>query len=204
LIACLLAGCATGNRDGGSARPQNGVEEYRELTNEALTALNSALGALDKVTPPTGRPSTNEVAAFAHEVQHLQVKSLRVRARAQAIQARGDAYFADWAQSVVRITNPQVRELAERHHTELEAKFSNIKLYSEQAGAAYRPFLAGLRELSTELQYQPDKVASDATRELMRTTREHGAQVLRELSAVNDELQAIAALLTLAKPVAHK
>ena len=204
MIACLLAGCATGNRDGGSVRPQNGVEEYRELTNEARTAVNSALVALDKVTPPTGGPSTNEVAAFAREVQHLQVKSLRVRARAQAIQTRGDAYFADWSQSVARIPNPQVRELAERHHSELEAKFSHIKLSSQQAGAAYRPFLAGLRELSTELQYQPDKAASDATRDLVRITREHGTQVLRELSAVNDELQAITVLLTPAKPVANK
>ena len=134
-------------------------------------------------------------------MNRLQVDSLRIRARAQVIQARGDAYFASWSESLARIKKPEVRAAAEHFRPELEQSFSRIKLASKEAGSEFNPFLHGLRMLRIDLEKDPDCMKENAAKELVRTTREHGKEVIRQLNAVNTELESITKMLTPGKTV---
>lgn len=188
MMVSLLPGCA-------SKEPQ-GVREYRQITGEALTAVQASLESLDQVNASTGRCPPKVAAAYCADLQGLQVHSIRVRERSQAILARGDAYFADWPESLERIKNPQIRELAERHHDELEKSFSEIKLHSKQAGAAFKPFLSSLQQLRVKLETEPGGIESDTVKTLIRDARSNGQQVVQELGAVNSELKTVSTLLT--------
>jgi hypothetical protein len=186
-LLCLFAGCT---------QKFSGVEEYKQLTKRASAAVQNAVHSLENVSPRSGRPAAKLVANFERDLQRLQVDSIQVRARARAIRARGDAYFADWSTNIAKIKDPKVRAAAASSRPQLEATFNQIKLVSQQAGTAFDPFLSGLQKLRVELEVRPDTTANAAYQELARNTLNHGNEVLAELARINTELQTITALLT--------
>ena len=196
LLFTNLFGCATHDSTSAEPRPGSGVAEYQQITIQAEKAVTSALNSLEKVSAHTNDCPPNIRASLADNVQRLQVDSLRIRARAQAIQARGDAYFADWSETLKQIDNPAVREAAERNHSQLEQSFSQIKLASQQAGAAFRPFLSGMRQLHINLDNDASTAGSASGNELLKTTRDHGQEVLKQLGVITNELHEITRMLT--------
>jgi hypothetical protein len=187
-MASLLAGCRT---------PElSGVKEYQQITAEASSAVHRALNALDPISVRTNPYPPKVVADLGQQVHRLKVDSVRLRARSQAILARGDAYFADWSENISNIKDRRVRQLAEQHHPQLENSYSKIKLASEKAGAAFKPFMAGLQKINTELETRPDRLATDSSKNLILETQSNGQQVLRELDVINSELHAITRMLT--------
>jgi hypothetical protein len=163
--------------------------------------LHVVLNSLNKVeAQPTPCPP-KLIQTFADHVNRLQVDSLRIRARVQVIQARGDSYFASWSESLARIKSPQVRAAADHFHPELQQSFSKIKLASKEAGSEFTPFLHGLRMLRIDLEKDPGCMKEDAAKELVRATRAHGTEVIRQLNAVNTELESITKMLTPGKPI---
>src|SRR5689334_3816408 len=114
IMALVLCGCA--GHEPKSTTPEfgSGVTEYKQLTEGALTAVHAALDSLNKVSAHSAPCPPDVIAEFSHQVQKLQIDSLRIRARGQAIQARGDAYFASWSESIARIKDPKIRNSAER------------------------------------------------------------------------------------------
>ena len=198
-----LVGCATNDTAREAPKPKDGIAEYREIVREALAAIATALSSLDRVRAQTDRCSPRIVRAFSKEVQTLQAESIKVRARNQAMQARGDAYFAHWEENLARVKDPRVRELAQRHHLQLLQSFARIKQTSQQTGDAFRPFLSGLRKLQLTLENDSGCLGTDATRELVRSTRQKGRQVQAGLVAIRQELDAMTGLLTPVKPAAQ-
>ena len=196
----LVPGCTSDQPASSPPRMGHGAEEYQQITAEAVTTVRDALRELDRVDAQTNGCSPKLVAAFSREVEQLQVKSIRVRARAQAIQARGDAYFEAWSQ------NPSLPNNASKVSPDLpqmRQSFARIKLASQQGGEAFRPFLSGLRKLSAQLETNPDVVQTAEAKELIRTTRERGSQVVQALGDVSDELQAVIPVLARARAEAN-
>jgi hypothetical protein len=196
-IAVACGGCATHKSDDSAPEPgSGGVVEYKEITAEALSSIRAALDSLEKVNAQPYPCPTNVSAEFTDRVLQLQSDSLRVRARAQAILSRGDAYFASWSESIARIKDPQIRNAAERYRPQLQESFTNIKLASQKAGASFKPFLSGLRMLHVQLEKDNGLPQNEATKELVRTTRANGDEAVKELDTVNGELDAITRMLT--------
>ena len=188
VIVCLLSGCAT--------QKFAGVEEYKQVTRQAQTAVQNSFRALEQISDNTGHCTPKMVATFQDQLQRLQVDSVRLRARARAIRARGDAYFASWSESIANIKDPRIRETVNRRRPEIETSFSKIKLASHRAGAAFDPFLSGLQKLRIELELRPGDLQQDSDRKLTHDTLENGRQVLKELGLVDSELSAIKKMLT--------
>ena len=195
-IVLAWGGCATNKSTESAPEPGSGVAEYKEITAEALSSIRAALHSLEKVNAQSYPCPAKVSAEFTDRVLQLQSESLRVRARAQAILARGDAYFASWSESIARIKDPQVRNAAERCRPQLQESFSNIKLASQKAGASFKPFLSGLRLLHVQLEKDSGLPQNETTKELVVTTRANGEEAVKELDIVNRELDAITRLLT--------
>src|SRR5262249_31408889 len=135
------------------------------------------------------------VDAFSTQLQKMQVASIRIRARARAIQTRGDAFFQDWHDSLSRINDAQLRDRAQRFKPELQRSFTGLKLASKQAGDAYKNFSSGLFALQYGLETDPKKVQLTETQQLIQATRNHGQQVLQHLATIQVELQTMSDLL---------
>ncbi len=204
LVLILLTGCATHEAKTATSPPASGVEEYRQLTSQSAAAVHAALGWLEQVNAHAGECPAKIVTGFAEEVDQLQVQSIRVRARAQAIRARGDEYFASWGDGT-KPTNEVLSAVSNENTPspdtlrELRDSFIQIKSASQEAGEAFRPFFAGLRKLRAGLEADPAFIESPETKALVRATREYGWQVLQKLGVLRDELQAFHAVLSRAK-----
>ncbi len=204
LALILLAGCATHDTKTADSPPPTGVEEYRQLTSQSSAGVHSALAWLEQINAQSGQCPAKIVAGFAQEIDQLQVHSMRIRARAQAIRARGDEYFATWPESGKPTPDALVPVSAEispspEKFRELRDRFTKIKSSSQQAGEAFRPFFAGLRKLRAGLEADPASIESPETKELIRGTREYGWQVLQKLGVLRDELQALHPVMYRAK-----
>lgn len=199
-----LAGCASHNGASRSARPGEGIAEYRQIVDEAQGAMKTALRALDRVGAETNRCPARALASFSKEVERLEVDSIRLRARAQTMEARGAAYFDNWHESLARLEDARVRELATQHRAELQRHFASLQHNSDSVRASFKPFLDGLRELRRELENDPGAVARETTRALIRSTQARGQQVQQGIAGVGEELKAMAALLTPGKTVTSR
>ena len=202
MVLGLFAGCATREHTASTPRPGSGVQEYRQLTGESVTAVLTALQWLEQISAQPRRCPPRLVSGFAKQVERLEVNSIRVRARAQAIRARGDAYFEAWTGGNDQLSAVPPRPAPE-HLAQLRENFTRIKQTSQEAGETFRPFFNGLRNLRSELEADPGVFETEKARELIRSTRERGLQLLRKLGALEDELQALRRLLAPQRPATN-
>lgn len=189
-------GCASKPDNSQKFKPGGGIAEYREITDNATKAIQRALASLVEVASQSNRCSPEALQTLNGEVQRLQVDSLQVRARTQAILARGDAYFERWHETLARVEDPEVRSLAEQRRPLLEEKFRQIKQASQACQTAFKPFLSGLRGLRNALEPDPTALRTEPNQELLAKTRGSGEELLRQLSNVREGLDAMKALLT--------
>jgi hypothetical protein len=204
IAVITLAGCATQDEARQEPRPGDGIKEYRQIVQESLKAIGEAASALDRVSAHTNSCPPRLITAFSREVLDLQAESIRVRSRSQAIQARGQAYFDNWQETLDRVKDPRVRALAQEHRPQLQECFARIKGRAGQAGDAFKPFLSGLRKLQNSLESDPASISTDSTRQLIRVTQQSGQLLAAALEGIRQELDTMKALLTPSKsPTPH-
>jgi len=193
LIGSLLAGCATDDTRSRAIRGGEGIPEYQALVKQSVQSMEKALSALDRVTTATVPLSPRTVARFSSRIVSLQAESLKVRARSQALQTRGDAFFQHWEESIVSVKDSRIRELAVRHRPQLQEHFTHIKAASQTTEQSFRNFLAGLRQLQVQLESNHARALPPR---LVEETRDHGKEVIKSLQAVSRELNDMQALVS--------
>jgi hypothetical protein len=191
----VTSGCASKDANLKPFKPGSGIAEYRAIVETAARALQGALSALDQVAAQSNRCSPDALRALDRSVQQLQVESLQVRARAQAILARGDAYFENWEDTLKRVKDPGVRARIEKNHAPLQRRFEAIKNSSTQFRSTFKPFFSDLRELRNSLESDPANLSKPAGQDLLARTSAQGKQLLPQLSIITRELDAMKALL---------
>jgi hypothetical protein len=190
----FLAGCATKSNDRSAPTPREDLAEYRQIAVDAQQVVRATLQSLDRTVARTPCPH-RAFKTFTKDVQRLEVDSFKVRARAQAIRTRGQAYFEQWQEHLASVQDPEVRKLAEQRRDHLQERFSQIRLHTQQAREAFQPFMAGLRRLRNGLENDPAVAGTDSMKELIRATRDNGQKVEAGLAAILVELDAVAAIL---------
>jgi hypothetical protein len=190
-----LSGCATEGKSGKSARPGAGLAEYSQLVAHSRAAVDSVLRSLEEVRRQSAPCPPKVVAAFSAQVDQLAVQSVQVRARSQAMQARGDAYFENWHANLERISDPATRQRVEEHRADLQQGLATVKQLSQQTREAFQSFLTGLRSLRGIVESHAEAVQADATQDLARRTAQSGLQVEQGLDAIAEQLRAMSLML---------
>jgi hypothetical protein len=193
-LLLLLSSCST-TQTRTASRPGSGLAEYLDLVHRSRQAVESALSSLDSLRAETGSNPKKVTAAFSDEVDRLEVASLRVRARAQAMQARGDAYFENWQQNMASIADPKIRTAAEQHRSELQQSFASMKFTSLQTRDSFQQFLTGLRKLRSRFEADPAALGDRPASDFADDTRRHGLDVLKGLDAIAAELNKMTGIL---------
>ncbi len=195
----MLAGCATNDSNRDAPRPRNGIAEYQKIAADAQNSMQKALDALNQVSTHTVPVPPRAVRAYSDAVERLEVESVRVRARSQAMQARGKAYFENWQENLARVKDAKVRALAQEHRGDLEQSFDRILLASRQTRQVFDQFLSGLRQVRTALEKDPKTMAAESTKALAQATELQGRQVEQGLAGIRNELNQMTQMLTPAK-----
>jgi hypothetical protein len=190
----VLASCASKSNNYAGPAPRQDLAEYRQVAVSAQKVVQATLASLDRAVAqsPCPPPVTR---AFSKDVQRLEVDSFRIRERAQAIRTRGAAYFEQWQEHLRSVKDPAARQLAEDRRDRLKEEFAHIRVTTEEAREAFKPFLAGLHRLRNGLETDPAAASTDAMKEVIRTTRENGRRLETSLDSILGELDAVAATL---------
>jgi hypothetical protein len=194
-VAAVLLGCASTSTTGKTPTLRDDFREYRQIVVEAMGLVDTAMRSLDEVSVQANRDPRPAYEAFAKTVHRLEVDSVRIRARAQAMRARGDAYFERWEKYLAGVDNEQVRQLAEQHRPELKRSFEQAQLAAQQVREVFRPFLSDLQKLRAVLEADPSLAHIDSAKSLMLAAKDKGRQVQQGLDRLLAEMNSMRALL---------
>jgi hypothetical protein len=194
-VVAVLLGCASTGTTPKAPTPRDDFREYRQIVVEAMGLVDTAMRALDEVSAQANRDPRPAYEAFAKTVHRLEVDSIRIRARAQAMRARGAAYFEHWEKYLAGVDNEQGRQLAEQHRPELKQSFEQAQLAAQQIREVFRPFLSDLQKLRAVLEADPSLARIDSAKSLILAAKDKGRQVQQGLDRLLAEMNSMTALL---------
>ncbi len=195
VVGAVLMGCASIETAPKTPTLRDDFLEYRELVVRAMARVDSTLRSLDEVSVQANADPRRAYKAFAKAVQDLEVGSIKVRERTQAMRARGDAYFERWQEYLASVPNEEVRRRAKEHEAELKQCFEGVRQGAQQAREAFRPFLTDLQKLRAVLEAEPTLARINAQKSLILDTKDKGREVQRGLDCILVEMNAVMALL---------
>ena len=194
--ALLLAGCGTTTGYKRADKTGAGIAEFREEVAKASAAVNDTVKALDEVAVTADTNPRKAFERYSKSLSNLESAADKARKRAKEMREQGQAYFATWEKQMEQVQNPEIRALAEKRRTELQATFDNIKKYTEPLKAQFDPWLSDLRDLRTYLGNDLTVTGVDAAKKLFARTQSEGIEVQKSMDALVAELNTVAATLT--------
>jgi len=153
LSVCVgfVAGCATSGTGSSAPRRGDGLREFQRLVLDLRKDATSTRQAVEALAAATQKNSAAAYARFDKSLQRLEVVSIKARARVEAMEKRGDAYFQEWAEEISGASDEASRRAAKERFAELHRHFEAILKDTGQVRQAFRPFLEGSRRLRTRL-----------------------------------------------------
>ena len=194
-VAAVLIGCASTDTARKEPTPRDDFREYRQIVVQAMGLVDTTMRAVDEMSAQANRDPRPAYQAFAKAVHRLEVDSIKVRARTQAMRARGDAYFERWEKYLAGVDNEQVRQLAEQHRPELKQSFEQAQQASQQVREVFRPFLTDVQKLRAVLEADPSLARIDDAKSLILAAQDKGRQVHQGLDRLLAEMNSMTAML---------
>jgi hypothetical protein len=195
VVATAWLGCASTETARKEPTLRQDFLEYRKLVVLAMSQVDAASRALDEVAVQANGNPRRAYEAFAKAVQRLEVDSIKVRERTQAMRARGDAYFEHWEAYLAGVKNEEVRQRATERRPELKRSFDTIQQASQQVREVFRPFLTDLQKLRAVLEAEPSLTRIDSQKSLILAAKDKGRQVHQGLDRILAEMNTLTALL---------
>lgn len=144
IAACIVAGCA----QTGYQRAERTVQSMDSTRAELVAGreqVASTVSVLDQIfTAGAGdlRPLHQQLG---RQIRTLENQANLARRRADAYRANADAYISAWADELVQIRNPAIRQVSEQRRREAMANFGAVEQGAAAVREAYRPFLDDLQ-----------------------------------------------------------
>jgi hypothetical protein len=195
-LAGALLGCASTESARKTPTPRQDFQTFRELVVSGIAELDDALDALDHLSAQANHDARPAYKALVKAMQNLEVHSIRVRERTQAMRTRGDAYFEHWDEWLTGVNNEAVRRRAAEHREELKRSFEAVRTASQQAREGFRPFLTDLEKVCVVLENGPTLARINANKDLILAAEEKGTEIQHDLEKILAEMNTMTALLT--------
>lgn len=190
----LVGGCASSSGGSSEPKPGSGITEYRKVAREAhrsVAAVVDSLAALPRSSaPPSTRPA---LAGFDRALGQLELTSVKARARAEAIIARGQSYFDEWKGNIAGVTNQVAAQAETERYARLFDHFGRVRQRSGDVREEFRPFMAKLREFRARLDKLPESADAGLYGKELDDLIASGRRVLKTLESVSfalDEAEA--------------
>ena len=194
-VAAVLIGCASTETAQKTPTLRQDFIEFRQIVVSSMNQVDATLRSLDEISAQAHRDPRQAYQAFAKALHRIEVDSIKVRARTQAMRARGDAYFEHWEAYLAGAKSEEVRKLAEERRPELKRAFEQAQQASQQVRETFRPFLSDLQKLRAVLEAEPTLARIDAQKELILAAKDKGRQVQQGLDRILAEMNSMTALL---------
>jgi hypothetical protein len=197
-VVALMTGCASTGYEKANKTGES-IAAFRNDVLNISKATDATMAALNKVIVTANNDPTKAYNTFADSLNKLDGAVATAKARAQEIQAQGDAYFKHWETQLQTIQNPDIRKAAEQQKAKLQATFAKIKPLAQQTKADFEPFSNDCHDLQKFLSNDLTVTGVDAAKSLIDKTVTHGQAVQKSLASLMAEMNSISAAITPAK-----
>jgi hypothetical protein len=195
-LALLLAlggfggGCAAPSGTSSAPKPGRGIAEYRQVVRVAHESVAATVKSLEglAVSPIQTSVPPAALGRFDKAFNQLEITSVKARSRAEAIIARGQAYFDEWKENLASITNQAVARAETERFDRLFEQFGRVRQRSGEVREEFRPFMAKLREFRAALDRDTTSVSSPSSQKQLAGVTDSGRRVLQALEAVSAAL----------------
>lgn len=186
----LAGGCAAPSGSPTAPKPGSGIAEYRQVVREAHRSVAATVKSLEALAQPWTQTSTPHpaLAGFDRALHQLELTSVRTRARAEAIIARGQAYFEEWKEHLAGVTNQTAAQTGMERYTRLFDHFEHVRDRSGEVREEFRPFMAKLREFRARLDHSPKTAEGESSGKEIDGLIASGRRVLQSLESVSTSL----------------
>jgi small-conductance mechanosensitive channel len=146
--------------------------------------------SLEALAPPPAGNSLQHAAlpAFDRALHQLEVTSVKTRARAEAIIARGQTYFDEWKENLSGMTNRATAQAEAGRYARLREHFERVRQRSGEVRDEFRPFMAKLREFRARLDQTGTATGGEPARPELDELTTRGRRVLQTLDSVANAL----------------
>jgi hypothetical protein len=145
----LLGGCATSQTHSNVSRPGDGLREYRQLITDLRKATMASRESVQKLSAASVVSSNAAYARFDEALHRLEVDSIKARARTDAMEQRGAAYFDEWADEIAATHDTAEQRAAHARLVELRQHFDAILADIRLARPTFKEYLDDLRSLQS-------------------------------------------------------
>jgi hypothetical protein len=183
IFACLLlVGCASTSKPASSPRAGSGIVEFRRVTQQAHRSTAAIVDSLLAMAREPGRVAPDFDRAF----NDLELTSIKARARAEALIARGQNYFDEWKEHLAVTNQPS----AEADYHRLYRHFTLIREHAGKVRDEFRPFMVSLRQFRARLDQSAVASVTNRAPEDIDALTAGGRRVLENLDALSIALDA--------------
>jgi len=183
-------GCKTPSGASSAPKPGSGIAEYREVVRVAHKSVGATVKALEglAVVPAQANVSSAALGRFDKTFNQLEVTSVKARARAEAIIARGQVYFDEWKEHLTTNTNRATSRTETERYNRLFDHFGRVRQRSGEVREEFRPFMAKLREFRAGLDRSSGAITNPAFQNQRDSLTASGKRVLQTLGSVSTAL----------------
>ncbi len=189
----LAADCTTSKSSAVTTRPGDGLREYQRLVRDLRQDVRRTRQTLEALVPVSQKNSGAAYARFDGSLHRLEVDSITARARVEAMEKRGHAYFQEWAEEISGPVNEAAHRVAQERFAELHGHFEAILKDTELVRQAFGPFLEGLRESRIKLGQKPTFAAIEMAKPDFAQLASAGRQAEESLDQLSKTLKAAVA-----------
>ena len=130
---------------------------------------------------------------FVDQLEKMKERAKLTQERAQAMKARGDAYFAEWVPPTGTESDADARRKAEATQAQRKTAYDRIIQQMQLAGANFTPLLEELEQIKTILEGERSKEQVAAAKNLFMEANWHCVIVQRALMETERHLASLAA-----------
>ena len=147
--ATLLAGCTSANYEKGSATGA-GLQDSADRIHQGAVKIDTTLTNLNDMVNNPGDLAA-QFKKYAASVADLESSAQNVGAKVTSMRGKGNAYFAAWDAQTAQIKNEDIKQRSAARKTEVQQKFTDIRMNYTKASEQFKPFLSDLKDIQTAL-----------------------------------------------------
>lgn len=145
----LIAGCASGNYQKGSAAGA-GLQASADKISQFSDKIDATLASLNDLVSNPG-DLVAQFKKFSASVSDLESSAKDIQSKVAAMSSKGNDYFKAWDQQTAQIHNEDIKNRSAARKAEVQQKFTDIKKNYVETSDAFKPFLSDLKDIQTAL-----------------------------------------------------
>jgi len=194
----LLAGCASGNYQKGSATGAT-LQASADKINQGSGKIDAALATLGDLMKNPGDMAA-QFKKFSSAVNDLESTAKDVAGKYASMTKQGEAYFAAWDEQLAQIQNEDIKSRSADRKAAVQKQFSAIKSSYEEAAAEFKPFMSDLKDIQTALATDLTPAGLDAITKSADKATKSGTKVKATVGKLATQFKQLGVAMSAAAP----